>query len=555
LQTQVLIIGGGATGTGLARDLALRGVKCVLVEKKDINAGASGANHGLLHSGARYVSNDPESARECRNENRILKQMAPDCIEETGGLFVAVAGDDEKFVADFPGYCARAGLPCDAVEPALAREMEPALSENIIAAYAVEDASIDPFKLVLENITDAQKLGCRFVRGLKVVGFHKDGRRITAVDLLDQNTGETTTAEAEVVVNATGAWAGEVAGLAGAPIAVIYSKGTLVITHSRHSQRVINRLRPPGDADILVPGGTVSVIGTTSMRLENLDDIRPTVAETDRIIDEASAMLPGLEHARYIRAYSGVRPLLGGGGGADDRSVTRGFDLVDHARDGIDNFITITGGKLTTFRYMAEKTADLVCERLGVKVPGQTRRIPLISVHETRWSVPGFSPRMWAVGHEPDDLLLCECEMVPRSAVDEIIRNFDVFRKQVDLKGIGKRSRIGKGSCQGSFCSVRISAYLYDRGIELARQGAADMREFINDRWKGQRCLLWDMPVIQAELQEAMHCGLFGLELEAAKAGNSPNSLQSPQTTQTSQTSNVITESSDHSSKVSYDIT
>jgi glycerol-3-phosphate dehydrogenase len=95
LKTQVLIIGGGATGTGVARDLALRGVQCILVEKKDINAGASGANHGLLHSGARYVSSDPESARECRDENRLLKQLAPDCIEDTGGLFVAVEGDDE----------------------------------------------------------------------------------------------------------------------------------------------------------------------------------------------------------------------------------------------------------------------------------------------------------------------------------------------------------------------------------------------------------------------------------------------------------------------------
>lgn len=111
----MLIIGGGATGTGIARDLTLRGIGCILVEKKDINAGASGANHGLLHSGARYVSSDPEAARECRDENLILKQVAPNCIEETGGLFVAVAGDDEKFIADFPGHCRKVGLPCSPV--------------------------------------------------------------------------------------------------------------------------------------------------------------------------------------------------------------------------------------------------------------------------------------------------------------------------------------------------------------------------------------------------------------------------------------------------------
>ena len=100
LETDVLIIGGGATGTGLARDLALRGLRVILAEKKDLNAGASGANHGLLHSGARYVHSDMEAAIECRKEGMILKQIAPQCIEETGGLFVAVPGDDEGRVGD-----------------------------------------------------------------------------------------------------------------------------------------------------------------------------------------------------------------------------------------------------------------------------------------------------------------------------------------------------------------------------------------------------------------------------------------------------------------------
>ena len=94
LNTQVLIIGGGATGTGIARDLALRGVECILAEQRDINAGASGANHGLLHSGGRYVFADQESAKECREEGALLKKLAPHCIEDTGGLFVAVEGDD-----------------------------------------------------------------------------------------------------------------------------------------------------------------------------------------------------------------------------------------------------------------------------------------------------------------------------------------------------------------------------------------------------------------------------------------------------------------------------
>jgi len=106
INTQALIIGAGVTGAGLARDLSLRGVRCILVEQKDINAGASGANHGLLHSGARYIKSDPASAEECQNENHRLKRLASHCIDACGGLFVAVQGDDENYIADFPLLCA-----------------------------------------------------------------------------------------------------------------------------------------------------------------------------------------------------------------------------------------------------------------------------------------------------------------------------------------------------------------------------------------------------------------------------------------------------------------
>ena len=120
MQTKVLIIGGGVTGTALARDLALRGVDCILVEKSDINAGASGRNHGLLHSGARYVAGDADAAMECRAEGDILKRVAAQTIQDTGGLFVAVQGDDERYIADFPAYCERSGISARAVDVALA---------------------------------------------------------------------------------------------------------------------------------------------------------------------------------------------------------------------------------------------------------------------------------------------------------------------------------------------------------------------------------------------------------------------------------------------------
>jgi len=514
--TRVLIIGGGVTGTGLARDLALRGVPSILIEKQDINAGASGGNHGLLHSGARYVASDPASACECAREGLLLKRLAAHCIESTGGIFAAVAGDDERYIADFPGLCERCAIETVPLEPVLARQMEPALSEKLIAAFRVDDATVDPFKLSLENMAQAQQFGARLIRYARVVRFEIAARRIRRVTLLEQISGQARQVEAELVVNAAGAWAGDVAALAGAPIAMRYSKGSLLVTQNRIGQRVINRLRPPTDGDILVPGGTVSILGTTSERVVSPDEIYPEVHEVDRIIAEGIVLLPPLAETRFIRAYCGVRPLLDRpGGDGDDRAVSRGFALIDHGaqEEGPENFITITGGKLTTFRLMAEKTADLVCRRLGISAPCRTRSEPLPNTVAARWTEPGLAPNEWIRRHNPEDILLCECEMVSKSVIDAIVADLVRQRWKPGLRTIGLRSRVGKGPCQGTFCSQRLLAHLFDRHLLDGEHGPSELRAFLQERWRGQHPLLWNTSLVQAELLEAMHCGLFGIEL------------------------------------------
>jgi glycerol-3-phosphate dehydrogenase len=511
LKTQVLLIGGGATGAGLARDLSLRGVSCILAERKHVNAGASGANHGLLHSGARYVSTDPEVAKECRQEAEILKKIAPQCIEETGGLFVAVEGDDEKYVADFPRLCSHCGIRWEAVPIEEARELEPGLSGRIIAAYLVEDASIDPFRLSLENISHARELGAVLLCHTKVCGFRKSGRRIQSVQLVNKLNGEETILEAQEVVNASGAWGAEVSALAGVSIDMHYSKGSLLVTNRRLTKRVINRLRPPSDGDILVPGGTVSILGTTSVRIESLESIRPTIEEVDLIVNQGTAMLPSLETTRYIRAYAGVRPLISPETERDDRTISRGFTLLDHSQEGIENFVTIPGGKLSTYRLMGEKTADLICGRLGVSRPCLTRTQPLPSTLLSNWVAPGAAPRMWLKENDHGDPLLCECEMVPGSVVDLLMDGFRRREEAPELKALSRHSRIGKGQCQGTFCGFRVTAHMQEKGaLTPPLDGLGD---FLRERWWGERAVLWGNQLIQAELKEALYCGLCDLDL------------------------------------------
>ncbi|MCG8566653.1 MAG: FAD-dependent oxidoreductase, partial [Desulfobacterales bacterium] len=332
METEVLIIGGGSTGTGIARDLALRGIDCILIDQKDINFGASGANHGLLHSGARYVFKDGLAASECHVENQLLKRLAPHCIEDTGGLFVAVEGDDDDYISQFPELCRKYGLPVREISVAAALEMEPCLSGNLKAAFEVADAVVDPFMLSLDNAAHAQANGATPMMNVALTGFDAVDGKILAARVRHGKTGREFTIQANQFVNATGAWADIVASMAGADISMSYSKGSLLITQERMNQRVINRLRPASDADILVPGGTVSIIGTTSIEIDNLDDIHPTTAEVDAIVREGACMVPSLGDARYIRAYAGVRPLVRTSGG-DGRNISRNYTLKTHEQD------------------------------------------------------------------------------------------------------------------------------------------------------------------------------------------------------------------------------
>lgn len=514
IETEVLVIGGGVTGAGVMRDLALRGLHCLLIDKRDLCAGASGGNHGLLHSGARYVLSDPAAAIECRIESDILKKLSPNCIEETGGIFISVDGDDQDFGEQFPDLCSKAGIACVKISAREARELEPHLTTNIQKAYLVPDATVDPFRLALENVNHARQLNnSEYLPHTEIIEFVTAGGEIQKAVCRDLKSGRIFDVVAKQIVNAGGAWAMNIARLAGCKdVSLLYSKGTLLVSNDRITKRVINRLRPPADGDILVPGGTVSVLGTTSLRTDSLEKVLPTVDEVNRNIAEGAKMVPELIHTRYIRAFSRVRPLLQSSTGQDDRNVTRGYALFDHLSQGLSNFCTITGGKLTTYRLMAEKTADLVAERMGNEQKCRTATTALPSGDGCGWTEPGASPKYCYKNNDSDDIVLCECEMVPQSAVDQIIECTPGGEEDMTLEAIALRSRAGKGPCQGSFCGIRIASYLYDRGYYQDTKGLVHMRDFFNERFKGQRTVIWGTQMAQMELAEALHCGLLGLD-------------------------------------------
>jgi glycerol-3-phosphate dehydrogenase len=502
IKTEVLIIGGGATGAGISRDLSLRGIPSVLVEKGDFASGASGRNHGLLHSGGRYAVSDPEAAKECIAENKILRKIAPHCIEETEGLFVSLPEDGPPFQDRFLRACEAAGIPTTLCSRDETLAWEPELHPHLRSAVKVPDGAIDPFKLILENAKDAESHGAKFFLHTEVASFRIEGNRIRGVEAKDLATGEEFSMEASFFINATGAWANQVLKLAGLHIGMALSKGSLVITNRRLTHRVINHCRAPSDGDIVVPNETVSILGTTSVRLQEIENFEVTPQEVSVIVRETSKMIPAIQEARLIRAYAGIRPLFQSEEKGNDRAISRGFALIDHGkRDRIENLVTITGGKLMTYRLMSEKTSDLICEKLGRKASCSTHLNPLPGA--SRPTSPKERLKQFLTGSEE---ILCDCELVQRKEVEAFLKE----GRFKDLQDILHRTRLAKGTCQGGFCVYRLLGVLHHLG-RAGEDSNKTLKKFLEERWKGIRPILWGAALKEEELIESIYKGIFNL--------------------------------------------
>jgi glycerol-3-phosphate dehydrogenase len=258
LTTDVLVIGGGATGAGVAWDAALRGLDVVLVDRRDLGEGTSGRFHGLLHSGGRYAVKDPRAAEECVAENRILRRVAAGCIEDTGGLFVTTPWDDPDYADRFAQGCADTGVDCEEIPAAQALRDEPRLNPGISRAFRVPDGSIEVWRTIWALGHGAQQHGARILPYHEVVDVHRDGNSVTGARAREARTGEEIEIQARLPINTAGAWAGRVADLAGIEgVRVLPGRGIMIAMNHRLVNTVINRCQLPTDGDIIVPIQTV----------------------------------------------------------------------------------------------------------------------------------------------------------------------------------------------------------------------------------------------------------------------------------------------------------
>ncbi len=555
IETEVLVIGGGATGTGCARDLALRGLRCVLVEQGDLTHGTTGRYHGLLHSGGRYVTKDPQSATECARENQILRRIMPHCLEDTGGLFVTTPWDDPEYGDLFAANCRKTGVPVHELTVAEMLRREPALHPQISRVFEVLDGSADSFLATHATAQAAREYGALVFTYHHVVALLREGDRVTGAIVEDLRSGERKQIRCAYVLNAAGAWAGKIAALAGVTVTVVPGKGTMVAMNHRMLNTVVNRCKLPADGDIIVPIHTVAVIGTTDVHVPDPDVFGIEPEEIQALLGEGEKLVPGFSRYRALRAWAGVRPLYKDQDGANDRDLPRTFKLLDHAqRDGVHGILSIVGGKWTTYRLMAEEAVNVVAKQLGntkpcrtadeaLPVPQTEHRSsarPLVGSaaryprHEPggqdgpringlgapigEQGVYGLDAEFYYLGKHLADIerehaygaLICECELATRERVLAAIQsgaaNLDDIRRDV---------RMGMGPCQGGWCIYRTAALLFEQravdGVSNANTNAA-LLHFLQERWKGLTPVLWGDQLRQARLDELIYVGVLGAQ-------------------------------------------
>ncbi len=401
----VIVIGGGGTGGAVAHDLALRGLRVTVLERGEVTSGTTGRHHGLLHSGGRYAVGDQVSAIECLTENRILRRIAPGSFEENDGLFVAITDEDMDHLPEFVAGCEECGIPATVLSAEEALLREPGLTPDVKAAVQVPDGTMDAMRLPLRFFATAQQHGAVVRTYTQVVGLRREAGAVTAVAIRDDVTGEESELSADLVVNAAGPWAQRIAAMAEVEVPLRCSPGVLVAVRGRWADMVVNRLHPSGDGDIVLPQRGLCVVGTSSWIVEDPDELHLPEDHVRAILREGARLVPAIAHAETRAAWSAVRPLIGDAGSQTGRELSRTFKCFDHQeRDRVRGFVTISGGKATTLRAMAEATSDVVCRNLGIEAPCRTREWPLLphtawfAGHETPGRAPGTPTRHPATG-------------------------------------------------------------------------------------------------------------------------------------------------------------
>ena len=525
----VCVVGGGVTGAGVARDLALRGLSVLLLEKGDWGAGTSGSSSWMIHGGPRYLEFDWDTTQlSCQDAGHIVT-IARNMVYRVVFIIPVLPNDRnniERMETAMEVYDRFQPLkkahPHRRLTADEARQVEPGLSPDVIGAVTMEEWGVDPHRLVFANVQDAVAHGARALNHTRVVDLVRDGGKVIGVRYQGPD-GTTSEARARVVVNATGPWSGQIGAMAGVPVKLRPAKGIHIVYPHRISNFSISAESVDGRDLLMVSHAGFTLLGTTD------DDFYGDLDSTDVLEDEVEYLLQGIERVfpsirsyRPVRTTTGVRPTLFKWRKYEDE-LSRRYEVIDHSTEGVDGFVTIAGGKLSMYRLMAEETSDAVCRKLGHQARCTTAKRPLpgsesdlepaeqlaerhriSALAATKLQSRHGSNAEKVLSELDSGRLLCRCEPIAEAELVYAVRHEQVR----GLTDAFRRVGLAAGPCAGAACVMRASAVI---GRELgwsASQRFDAAREFVRGSWLGRAPVLGNSGWAQEELTRGALRGL-----------------------------------------------
>lgn len=515
----VVVVGGGVNGTGIARDFALRGLKVALVEKQDLAVGASGNSSGMIHGGPRYLLKTPEVTISSCLDSGYIQKIAPHMLfrvpflmpvlpEERGAELKLLTYDGffraydryQDLKRSHPHLC----FGKDEV-----RALEPGLVPAV-GAITFDEWGLDGVRLCVANALHAEQLGAAIFVGYRAVGLVADsGGKARGLEL-EGPDGQLRTLSARAIVNATGAWTGKTAELFGIPdegIRVRPGKGIHVYLDRRLSNFAIVTNAIDGRQVFLLPWQNMSVLGTTDDDYYgDLDDVVATVDEVRYLYQAIERVFPLVRAARPIGTWAGLRPTLYAWGVPED-ALSRDHRTVDHERYGRAGLFSMVGGKLASYRLFAEETADIVCRWLGTKAPCRTHLVPLPGGEETvppgklqeLSGIDALTERRLIARHGSRALplaedmkrgalsseVVCPCEPVTEAEIRATVRH--EWARSVD--DVARRTRLGLGPCGGKLCARRAGEIVAEELGLTPEAGEESAALFLRGNERRTACL------------------------------------------------------------------
>jgi glycerol-3-phosphate dehydrogenase len=516
-EVDVAIVGGGINGTGVARDLALRGLKVAVFERNDLAFGASGNSSGMIHGGVRYLSKSPKVTETSCRDSGYIQRIAPNLLFRIPFIMPLRNGPQGRLMMELVDAYFRAyddfqplkrGQPHCRLDPSDLARLEPGLVGAVVGGITFDEWGVDGARLVALAAVDAIEHGATvhvhttvdaIARAPDAMVDGEGGRYV--VEARHRETQARVRVRAHVVVNATGAWSPVTAGLGGLPQARVRlrpGKGIHVVLDRRITNYGILSEAIDGRQIFLEPWQNVSILGTTDDDYYgDLDDVRATSEEVRYLVQGVARVFPSVRAARAIGTYAGVRPTLYGYGVNED-ALSREHEIVDHRADGAPGVYSMIGGKLASYRLFAQEVSDVIAAReFDVSTPCQTHTRPLpggeqvpdaIALAEQHCVAPVAARRL-VYRHGARALRIlertqqraserdvtCPCEPVLEAEVRHVVRE----ELAATVSDVARRTRLGLGACGGMRCAARCGQIVAQERDLAPSEGRRMAREFL----------------------------------------------------------------------------